>query len=187
MEHQDAVQRFDQYLQWLKAGCKSQLPSCSGYNHTEEAEDAEKDGEEVEKVEQETAPESHVQADNDSEEYNISKRPAFPSMSVETITEEFSAPDFICCLEEFVTKTVASSSASPAQPTNTGCLGRELLPPCGQHVHHVFSLQTVQKAAPTYEPGVKNTCLGLNSRNTCKVRGRSSTGDSTSIFDHYCT
>ncbi|KAI0689643.1 hypothetical protein BC835DRAFT_1282577, partial [Cytidiella melzeri] len=113
MERQDAVQRLDQYLQWLKAGRKSQQPSRSGYNDTEEAEDAEKDGEEVE---QETAPESHVRADDDSEEYKISKRPAFPSTSVKTITEEFGAPDYIRCLEEFVTKTVASSSASRPSP-----------------------------------------------------------------------
>ncbi|KAI0696099.1 hypothetical protein BC835DRAFT_1272404 [Cytidiella melzeri] len=109
MERQDAVRRFDQYLQWLKAGHNSQLPSRSGDNNTEEAEDAEKDGEEVE---QETAPESHARADVDSEEYTISKRPAFPSTSVKTITEEFGALDFIRCLEDFVTKTAASNAHS---------------------------------------------------------------------------
>ncbi|KAI0694190.1 hypothetical protein BC835DRAFT_1406487 [Cytidiella melzeri] len=116
MECQDAVQRFNQYLQWLKAGRKSQLPSRSGYKDTEKAEDTEKDGEEVE---QETALESHARADNNLEEYNISKRPAFPSTSVKTITAKFGAPDFIRCLEEFFTKTFKKQLPRMSQVSKT--------------------------------------------------------------------
>ncbi|KAI0691897.1 hypothetical protein BC835DRAFT_1307362 [Cytidiella melzeri] len=115
----DAVWRFDQYIEWFKNGCKSQLSSGpelavqgGGGGEEEEAENIEED---VEGEVQETAWENC----KDCERYTISKCPAFPNTSVKSITKEFVAPDFVQCLKEFVsTRTASPESDRVRRPTN---------------------------------------------------------------------
>ncbi|KAI0699578.1 hypothetical protein BC835DRAFT_1267756 [Cytidiella melzeri] len=98
MDCQDAVRRFDQYIEWFKNGCKSQLSSgpelaVQGGRGRDDKE-AENIEEDVKGVVQETAWENH----KDCKQYTISKCPDFPNMSVKSITEDFVAPDFVQCL-----------------------------------------------------------------------------------------
>ncbi|KAI0689126.1 hypothetical protein BC835DRAFT_1283602, partial [Cytidiella melzeri] len=121
LDRQDAVRRFDGYLQWLRHGRVSQLPQ------TGEKDDG--DNDEDDGGENNTAdsgdellgagvaePES---GELDEGNYKISQKPAFPNTSVRTIAKDFCAPDFARCLEEFVTKTEALHFAQASRASTS--------------------------------------------------------------------
>ncbi|PSR76367.1 hypothetical protein PHLCEN_2v8507 [Hermanssonia centrifuga] len=100
-DRQEAVRRFQSYLQWV-----SPVQSAQGDNSDDENGEAVEGSEpkNVQEVEDEDLENAHV--------YTIAKKPALPRTSITEIVQDFGAQYFTRCFDDLLNKYTSSSSST---------------------------------------------------------------------------
>ncbi|THG93494.1 hypothetical protein EW026_g7758 [Hermanssonia centrifuga] len=112
LERQEAVRRFEAYLDWLEVSQRD----------AEETEDSSDDEEPEDDVEIEEIEESEMATQGSLRTtrctYKIAKKPPFPRTTIETIVSDYGASNFVNCLQDVVQYAVEKSRHPPVPPVN---------------------------------------------------------------------